>query len=86
MRWWAPRRRRRRRRRLAGLAGRPAPVTNGDHELDALLWDAREQIAMWGDVVAHRFGRRDPSVDRVRDRIDDFRARRGWSPDGPGAN
>jgi hypothetical protein len=25
-------------------------------------------------------------VDRVRDRIDDFRARRGWSPDGPGAN
>lgn len=53
--------------------------------LDRLLFEAREHVAMWGDVVEARMGRRDPHVDSVRDRLDTFRATQGWNPDGFGS-
>jgi hypothetical protein len=54
--------------------------------LSRLLFEAREQIDMWGDVVEARSGqhsaRRYP--DQVRDEIDAYRAEQGWSPNGFG--
>jgi hypothetical protein len=53
-------------------------------ELSMLLFLAREQIAMWGDVVEQRVGRRDVGTDNIRDSIDQFRKDQGWDPDGFG--
>lgn len=54
-----------------------------DAELSKLLFEAREQISMWADVVEKR-ARRSPYLDSLRDRIDQFRMDRGWSPHGFG--
>jgi hypothetical protein len=54
-------------------------------ELSRLLFEAREQISMWGDVVENRVGRRDPYVDELVKRIDEFRAAQGWDPNGFGS-
>ncbi len=54
-------------------------------ELSQLLFLAREQIAMWGDVVQQRMGVRDTAVDNIRDAVDAFRARYDWNPDGFGS-
>ncbi len=53
-------------------------------ELSMLLFLAREQVAMWADVVERRVGIRDTTVDKIRDSIDAYRARFGWDPDGIG--
>lgn len=71
--------------------GLPLPVELGEitsqlerRWLSMLLFMAREQMAMWGDVVEKRTGVRDRLVDDIRDAIDDYRAVRGWSPHGFG--
>lgn len=57
---------------------------NTEEELSALLWDAREVAAMFGDVLFRSLGSRDAYVDGVTSRLDNYRARRGWSPNGFG--
>jgi hypothetical protein len=53
-------------------------------ELSKLLFEARELIDMYGDTLAHGIGREDTYVREVRDKIDAYRAGRGWSPHGFG--
>lgn len=56
-----------------------------DAELSRLLFEARELIDMWGDIVGGCEGEESAEyVWRVRDRIDAYRAERGWSPHGFG--
>lgn len=52
--------------------------------LSRLLFEARELIDMFGDVVEGRTGKDDTWSRRVRDEIDAYRAERGWSPHGFG--
>jgi hypothetical protein len=52
--------------------------------LSMLLFSAREQIDMWGDVIEKQTGVRDEHTDGIRDVIDDYRRARGWSPHGFG--
>ena len=58
------------------------PITEAAR-LSRLLFDAREIIEMYRDVVAERRAP-DPQLTRVRDEIDAYRAERGWSPHGFG--
>lgn len=53
-------------------------------EVSKLLFEARELIDMYGDVVARATGCRAAHVDDVRDRLDAYRAARGWSRNGFG--
>lgn len=53
-------------------------------ELSAMLFDAREIISMYADVVVARTGQIDAWLDTTIRRIDSYRAERGWSPDGHG--
>ena len=53
-------------------------------ELSRLLFDAREIVSMYGDVVHARTGQRDDWCTRTRDGLDAYRAERGWSPHGFG--
>lgn len=53
-------------------------------ELSRLLFAAREEIAMWGDVLERRVAERDPSVDRLLAELDGYRTRLGWNPHGFG--
>lgn len=66
---------------------------NGDHEcgcagasarLSRMLFEARELIDMYGDVVASQTGKESEWVRRVRDDIDQYREDQGWSPHGFG--
>jgi hypothetical protein len=52
--------------------------------LSKLLFEAREMIDMFGEVVEERTGNPAPECRRVRDEIDAYRAERGWSPHGFG--
>jgi len=52
--------------------------------LSMVLFAAREQLDMWGDVIEKKVGVRDPQTDAVRDGIDDYRRARGWSSHGYG--
>jgi hypothetical protein len=49
-----------------------------------MLFEARELIDMFGDLVESRMGKPDEWARRVRDEIDAYRAERGWSPHGFG--
>lgn len=53
-------------------------------ELSRLLFEAREQIEMWSDVVEGRSGKPSRYTRDLVKRIDLYRAERGWSPDGFG--
>lgn len=58
-------------------------------ELDArrlsrLLWDCREIVEMYLDVVEGRGGRRSEYLRRILGEIEAYRAERGWDPDGFG--
>lgn len=64
----------------------PQPPFDRDYpqRLSKLLWDAREGLEMYADGLDAKF----PGAGRwprktVAD-IDDYRAERGWSPDGFG--
>jgi hypothetical protein len=50
--------------------------------LSRMLFEARELITMFNDMVELRAGKPDPWSRRVRDEIDAYRAERGWSPHG----
>jgi hypothetical protein len=52
--------------------------------LSRLLFEAREQIDMWADVVESRTGQSAEYVRRVVAEIDAYRAEHGWSPHGFG--
>lgn len=58
------------------------PTTNAD--LSRMLFEARELIEMWADVVEARAGKPDDWSRRVLREIDAYRAERGWSPYGFG--
>ncbi len=49
-----------------------------------MLFEARELISMFTDIVERRSGLTDQWSRRVRQEIDDYRAERGWHPDGFG--
>lgn len=51
--------------------------------LSKLLWDARESLEMFADVLDSRVGRSDDIRKQVRD-IDAYRSEQGWSPHGFG--
>jgi hypothetical protein len=53
-------------------------------ELSKLLFEARESLSMWADVVESRAGKPDDSTRGLIARIDHYRAERGWDPDGFG--
>jgi hypothetical protein len=55
-----------------------------DAELSRLLFEARELIDMYGDVVEAKAGVPDEWSRQVRDQLDAYRAERGWSPHGFG--
>lgn len=52
--------------------------------LSRLMFEARELIDMFGDVVERQSGRTDNWSRRVRDELDAYRADRGWNPNGFG--
>jgi hypothetical protein len=51
-------------------------------ELSRLLFEARDIIDMFGDMVERQSGQSDPWSRRVRDEIDAYRAEQGWPSDG----
>lgn len=53
-------------------------------QLSKLLFEAREAVDMYADIVAARTGGRSLYLDQLRDRIDDYRAECGWNPNGFG--
>lgn len=57
---------------------------NENTRLSAMLFDAREQIEMWADVVESRTGQPAEHARRLVAEIDGYRAERGWSPNGFG--
>jgi hypothetical protein len=48
------------------------------------MFEAREQVEMWADVVEARSGRPAEYPRRLVAAIDAYRAERGWSPHGFG--
>jgi glutamine synthetase len=59
-------------------------VAPTDAELSRLLFEARESVEMWADVVEARTGKADNYTRGLVARIDAYRAERGWSPHGFG--
>ena len=53
--------------------------------LSRILWNARENIEMYADLIEGRHGKAAgvPLRDDIKE-IDDYRASRGWSPNGYG--
>jgi hypothetical protein len=49
-----------------------------------MLFQAREDLDMWADTVRSRTGSDPASVRRLIAEIDEYRAERGWSPNGFG--
>ena len=62
---------------------------NESARLSKMLWDARESLEMWADVVEHVAAnntgmRMDTHLRRLIKDLDEYRAERGWSPNGFG--
>lgn len=55
-----------------------------DRRLSKLLFEARDELENWADVVEASAGRTALDVRHLVGRIDDYRAERGWSPHGFG--
>lgn len=55
-----------------------------DADLSRLTWEAREVAAMYHNTVKARTGVNDEWTASVRDRLDAYRAERGWNPNGFG--
>jgi len=53
-------------------------------KLSRLLFQAREAIDMFGDIVEARTGKKDNYSRALRDEIDLYREEQGWSPHGFG--
>lgn len=52
--------------------------------LSKMLFEAREAIEMYADVVEAQAGRPDPWLRGLTAKIDAYRAEHGWTPDGFG--
>jgi hypothetical protein len=65
----------------AEATDRPVTTAQG---LSRMLWDAREAASMLTDIVESRIGRRDAHLRLLIERIDRYRAERGWNPSGFG--
>ena len=52
--------------------------------LSALLWEARESLEMWADVVEECAGHTDKYARGLIQRIDEYRQEQGWSAHGYG--
>lgn len=52
--------------------------------LSKMLFEARETIEMFGDVVWVREGRADKRLEQLIAEIDSYRHEQGWSPNGYG--
>jgi hypothetical protein len=52
--------------------------------LSRMLWDAREILSMFGEHLELSTGKKDRYIDRTLKQIDEYRAEKGWSPDGFG--
>ena len=52
--------------------------------LSKLLWDARESLEMFADVVEARTGHDDAAIRKQVADIDAYRSKQGWSPHGFG--
>jgi hypothetical protein len=55
-----------------------------DAMMSRMLFEAREHLEMWFDVVKARTGREDTHLKGLIDRIDTYRREQGWSPHGFG--
>jgi hypothetical protein len=55
-----------------------------DAVLSRLLFEVREELDMWADVTEARMSQPATSTRELITRIDEYRAARGWSPDGFG--
>lgn len=53
-------------------------------QLSALLYQARESLEMWADVVESRAGQPDSYTRGLVRQIDEYRAERGWPANGWG--
>lgn len=52
--------------------------------LSRLLFAAREEIDMWADIIEAKTGEKADPQRRIVREIDEYRAERGWSPNGYG--
>lgn len=57
---------------------------NEDARLSKMLFEAREAVDMYADIVRSQTGKVDPWLRRLVDEIDTYRSERGWSLDGFG--
>jgi hypothetical protein len=53
-------------------------------ELSRMLFEARESIEMWADVIESKGGNPATHERGLIARVDEYRARQGWSPNGFG--
>lgn len=53
-------------------------------QLSRTLFQVREQLSMWADIVEGRAGMRDPQLSRVIGDVDKIRRDQGWSENGFG--
>lgn len=59
-------------------------ATSEAAKMSRMLFAARENLSMWGDVVTARTGKIPTSVLELVEEIDAYRAEHGWSPNGFG--
>lgn len=52
--------------------------------LSKMLYESREAIEMFSDMVEIRLGERDKYLDGIVRNIDEFREEKGWNPSGFG--
>jgi hypothetical protein len=62
----------------------PTRVELSPAQMSRLMFEARELISMFRDVVQSQTGQDDQWCARVIEEIDAYRAGQGWSPDGFG--
>lgn len=53
-------------------------------KLSRLMFEARESLSMWRDVVESQTGKTDHYTTKLIARIDEYRAERGWPANGFG--
>lgn len=59
-------------------------MSQENKELSRMLFEAREIASMYFDVVKIETGKEDDWLKRHIRQIDEYRASKGWSPDGFG--
>lgn len=59
-------------------------ATTETARLSKMLWDVRELLSMYGEHLEYSTGKKDQWIDRTLKEVDEYRAEKGWSPDGFG--